>query len=114
MESATSPSIIVFRSPNFLMATGTSSRNPILAKMLSPARCNLFGQLSYPFTPLFSGSFSGMLNPSDGSSYLGPSFTYSLGNNLELMATGQLFFGDEGTEYGELGKAVYGRLKWAF
>lgn len=86
----------------------------ISAKRLSPARYNLFGQLSYPFTPLFSGSFSGMLNPSDGSSYIGPSFTYSLGNNLELMATGQLFFGDEGTEYGELGKAVYGRLKWAF
>jgi hypothetical protein len=74
-------------------------------KMLSPARYNVFGQLSYPFTPLFSGSFSGMLNPSDGSSFLGPSFTYSLGNNLELMATGQLFFGEEGTEYGELGKA---------
>jgi len=86
----------------------------ISAKRLSPARCNLFGQLSYPFTPLFSGSFSGMLNPSDGSAYLGPSFTYSLGNNLELMATGQLFFGDEGTEYGELGKALYGRLKWSF
>jgi hypothetical protein len=55
-----------------------------------------------------------MLNPSDGSSFLGPSFTYSLGNNLELLVTGQLFFGDEGTEYGELGKAVYGRFKWAF
>jgi hypothetical protein len=86
----------------------------ISAKRLSPARCNIFGQLSYPFTPLFSGSFSGMLNPSDGSSFFGPSLTYSLGNNLELMGTGQLFFGDEGTEYGELGKALYGRLKWAF
>lgn len=86
----------------------------ISAKRLSPARCNLFGQLSYPFTPLLSGSFSGMVNPSDGSSFVGPSFTCSLGNNLELLLTGQLFFGDEATEYGELGKAVYGRLKWAF
>ncbi|NLN31694.1 MAG: hypothetical protein GX158_10785 [Bacteroidales bacterium] len=86
----------------------------ISAKMLSPARLNLFGQISYPFTPLFSGSFSGILNPSDGSSFMGPVFTYSIGNNLELMVTGQLFFGEEGTEYGELGKAAYGRLKWAF
>ena len=86
----------------------------ISAKMLSPARYNVFGQLSYPFTPLFSGSFSGMVNPSDCSSFLGPLLTYSIGNNLELMATGQLFFGEEGTEYGKLGKAVYGRLKWAF
>lgn len=26
------------------------------------------------------------------------------------MATGQLFFGKEGTDYGELGKAVYGSI----
>lgn len=86
----------------------------ISAKRLSPARCNVFGQLSYPFTPLFSGNVSGMINPSDGSSFLGPSATYSLGNNLELLLTGQLFLGKPGTEYGELGKALYGRLKWSF
>ncbi len=86
----------------------------ISAKMLSPARTNIFGQLSYPFTPLFTGNISGMLNPLDGSSFIGPSLTYSLGNNLELMATSQLFFGETDTEYGELGKAVYGRLKWSF
>ncbi|MDD4226305.1 MAG: hypothetical protein PHU98_07955, partial [Mariniphaga sp.] len=71
-------------------------------------------QLSYPFTPLFSGSFSGMLNPFDGSSFVGPSLVCSLGNNMELMLTGQLFFGKEGTEYGKLGKANYCRLKWVF
>ncbi|SHE75828.1 hypothetical protein SAMN05444274_102307 [Mariniphaga anaerophila] len=86
----------------------------ISAKMLSLGRCNVFGQLSYPFTPLFSGGFAGMLNPFDGSSFMSPSLTYSLGNNLELMLTSQLFLGKEGTEYGELGKALYGRLKWAF
>ena len=86
----------------------------ISAKMLSLARWNLFGQVSYPFTPLFSGNFSGMLNPCDGSSYIGPSLTYSIGNNMELMITGQLFFGEEETEYGELGKAVFGRLKYSF
>lgn len=86
----------------------------ISAKNLSPARYNLFGQLSYPFTPLFSGSLSGIVNPSDGSAYVGPSLTWSVLDNLELMLTGQLFFGEAGTEYGELGKAVYGRLKWSF
>ncbi len=86
----------------------------ISAKMLSLAKYDLFGQVSYPFTPLLSGNFSGMVNPSDGSSFIGPAFTYSLGNNLELMLTGQLFFGRPGTEFGEMGKAAYGRLKWAF
>ncbi len=86
----------------------------ISAKNLSPARYNLFGQVSYPFTPLISGDFSGMLNPSDGSSFIGPSLTCSLGNNLGLMLTGQLFLGEKGTEYGEMGKAIYGRVKWSF
>lgn len=84
------------------------------AKMLSFARYNVFAQTSFPFTPLFSGSFTAMLNPSDGSSFIGPSFTYSLGDNLELMVNGQLFFGEEGTEYGDYGKAVFGRIKWSF
>ncbi len=88
--------------------------NNISAKMLSLGKYNLFGQVSYPFTPLFSGNFSVMFNPCDKSSYLGPSLTYSLGNNLELMLTGQLFAGKTGTEYGDYGKAVYGRLKWSF
>ena len=86
----------------------------ISAKMLTLARYNLFGQVSYPITPLFNGSFSGIVNPSDGSSYAGPTFTYSIGNNMELMLTGQLFFGKTGTEYGDYGKAAYARLKWAF
>lgn len=84
------------------------------AKMLSLGKLNLFGQISYPFTPLFSGNFSGMLNPLDGSSFFGPALTYSLSDNLEIMVNSQLFFGEEGTEYGDYGKAIYGRLKWAF
>jgi len=86
----------------------------ISAKQLSYAKYSLFGQVSYPFSPLISGNFSGMVNPCDGSLFLGPALTWSLGNNLELMATGQLFMGDEDTEFGNLGQAIYGRLKWAF
>jgi hypothetical protein len=84
------------------------------AKQLSFARYSLFGQVSKPITPLFSGSFSGIVNPSDGSIYFGPALTYSLLNNLELMLTGQLFFGDAGTEFGDIGRIAFGRLKWSF
>jgi hypothetical protein len=89
-------------------------QHDISVKSLSLGRWNIFGQASYPFTPLFSGNLSGIINPCDGSFFIGPALTYSLGNNLELMATGQLFFGKTDTEYGELGKALYGRLKWSF
>ena len=84
------------------------------AKMLSLAKYNIFYQASFPFTPLLSGGISGMINPSDGSSYLGPSLTYSLGNNMELMANGQLFMGKKGSEYGDYGKFIFARIKWAF
>ena len=86
----------------------------ISAKMLSLGKYNLFGQISYPFTPLFNGSLSTIVNPCDGSFFAGPTLTYSLSNNWELMINGQLFFGDSGTEFGDYGRAVYGRLRWSF
>lgn len=86
----------------------------ISAKMLSYGKYNLFGQTSYPITPLFSGNIAAMLNPCDGSSFIGPSLTYFIGNNWELMVNGQLFFGKSGTEYGDFGQAIYSRLKWSF
>ena len=84
------------------------------AKMLSPAKFNLFAQFSQPITPLLAFNVASMLNPSDGSSFIGPSATYSLGDNWELMVNGQLFLGKKGTEYGDFGKFVFGRIKWAF
>jgi hypothetical protein len=96
-------------------AGGRSFFSPdISAKMLSLGRYNLFGQVSYPFTPLFNASFSSIVNPCDGSFYVGPTLIYSLGNNLELMVNGQLFFGREGTEYGDYGQAIFGRVRWSF
>ncbi len=86
----------------------------ISAKMLSLGKYQLFAQISFPFTPLFSGNVSAMINPCDGSSYLGPTLTYSLADNWELMVNGQLFFGENDTEYGDYGRAIYGRIKWAF
>lgn len=89
--------------------------NPDLsAKQLSFARYSLFGQISKPITPLFTGSISGIVNPSDHSFYVGPSLSYSLLSNLELMLSGQLFFGEQGTEFGDIGQIAFGRLKWSF
>lgn len=88
--------------------------NDLSAKYLSFAQYSLFGQCSYPITPLFNASMSGIINPNDGSWYFGPAFTYSLQSNLELMLTGQLFFGDEGSEFGDIGQLLFGRLRWSF
>jgi hypothetical protein len=63
---------------------------------------------------LFKASATSIINAKDGSFYLGPALTWSISNNLELLFTGQLFFGDRNTEYGDTGKAVFARMKWAF
>ncbi len=88
--------------------------NALSAKTLSVARWSVFGQVSKPINPLLTASFAGIVNPSDGSFYLGPELSYSLLQNLELMLVGQLFFGELGTEFGDIGQIAFGRLKWSF
>lgn len=93
-----------------------SPSSTLSAKNLSIGTYEVFGQLSYPLNPLTNLSLAGMLNPSDGSVYLGPSATISLHDNLELMLTAQLLLGETGSEYGNLGNtyAGFGRLRWSF
>jgi len=86
------------------------------AKQLSLGRYELFGQISYPVSPIFNVAFATMFNPSDYSAYLGPTATVSLLDDLELMLTAQLMLGVAGTEYGAYGNtyACYGRIRWSF
>ena len=55
-----------------------------------------------------------MLNPYDKSSYIGPSATFSLSDNISLMLVGQLFIGDTLTEFGDFGQMYFLDLKWSF
>jgi hypothetical protein len=93
-------------SPNFNLS----------AKQLSTGKYELFGQISYPFSPILNGDIACMLNPSDGSIYLGPTASVSVANNIELMVTSQLLLGKDGSEYGSMGNicVCFGRLRWSF
>jgi hypothetical protein len=86
------------------------------AKQLSLGRYELFGQVSYGFSPILNGSLAGMFNPSDLSSYLGPMATLSLQENVDLMLIAQILLGDTGSEYGAVGNTYvcFGRLRWNF
>ena len=83
-------------------------------KNLTPSKLDLFGQVSYPVSPLINVSLSGMLNPWDMSYYIGPSATFSLTDNISLMLVGQMFFGDQLTEFGDYGQMFFIDLKWNF
>lgn len=92
----------------------TSVRQDI--RELSRGKWELFSSLSYPFSPLLSGSVAAIVNPVDGSFYASPSLTYSLSDNLELLGLVQLGIGDEATEYAAMGN-IYAsmiRLRYSF
>ncbi|PTN09970.1 hypothetical protein [Mangrovibacterium marinum] len=104
---------------NSLGGKGRTDLNPVMtenlsAKSLAFGKYELFGQCSYPITPLLNASSVLIVNPADGSMYLGPSASYSLQTNIELMLTGQFFLGNAESEYGNIGQLAFARLKWSF
>jgi hypothetical protein len=74
----------------------------------------LFASASYPITPLISLDFSGMMNPFDGSFYIGPSLNISVSDNVSLYFIAQTFWGEKGSEYGDIGQMYFSRLQWNF
>lgn len=86
----------------------------ISAKTLTPSRMEIFGEVAYQISPLIRGTVAGIINPYDGSAFVGPSVDISLTDNIGLLLIGQLFAGEERTEYGNYGQLLYGRLKWSF
>ncbi len=86
----------------------------ISAKNFTKARHSLFAETSYPVTPLIKGSVAAIFNPNDKSGFAGPSVDFSLTNNISLFIIGQIFWGENDTEFGDNGTMIYWRLKWSF
>ena len=83
-------------------------------KTFTPARYALFGQMTYPISPLIRADFSTVFNPTDHSLFLGPALDFSLSDNIAFLLMGQIFRGKAGTEFGDYGTLIYTRLKWSF
>lgn len=62
-------------------------------KKLSFTEFSIFTNLSYPFTPLFSGSISCMIFPEIKGFFSGPTLNYSLSQNMEFSLIAQAFTG---------------------
>ncbi|MCB0730024.1 MAG: hypothetical protein KDC88_03225 [Ignavibacteriae bacterium] len=84
------------------------------AKLLSPAKYSFFFSGQYPITPLLNSSLATIINPIDGSFFINPSLDFSLNEDVYLLISGQVFIGNDLTEWGEYGKFYYLRLKWNF
>ncbi len=67
---------------------------PLSAKYLSVSDWTLFAQASYPITPRFTGSLSGMYFVDIQTFYLGANVTFSLADNWDFSAILQYFTGN--------------------
>lgn len=84
------------------------------AKNLSFTKVTFMLQGSYPITPLFNVSLAGIYFPKLNGFFLGPSFTYSITDNIDFSLIAQSFSGElvKGqTEHFNFG---FLRLKWNF
>lgn len=94
--------------------------NPIIKvvdvspKTFTRAKYSIFGQVSYPFTPLIRGDISGIFNPNDKSIFIGPNIDFSLSDNIGLLLMSQIFLGNPETEFGYNSSLFYLRLNWSF
>ena len=79
---------------------------------------SLFGNLSYPITPLLTGAFATIWYPKWKGVYLGPSFDLSLKSNLDLSLILQYFTAafenPSGSTYRENNTFGFLRFKWSF
>ena len=88
----------LYLNAGFLYNSASNSANLFQAstanldiRSLSPYEYSTFFQASYPFHPLINGGFSTIYFPTDSSVLLNPFLTYSIVNNLDVDAVGQIF-----------------------
>ena len=87
-------------------------------KSLGFTEWSFFSSVSYPVTPLLTGSFAGIYYPEWKGCYLGPSLDLSLLNSLDLSLILQYFTARLDNPMGgserENGTFAFLRLKWSF
>ena len=101
-----------------LLTTGGSlfnSTETLSAKNLYPYQYAIFTAVSYPFSPMLNGALSVVYSPGeDQALFINPTLTYSVKDNLDFDAVGQLFALNLQNNYTLASKALFVRLKWSF
>lgn len=92
----------------------TFMRQELSVKTLSFSKWSWFLQASYPIHPLLDGSLALMYYPDLEGYFINPSLQYSLADNLQLSAYGQIFTGEFMQSMKETINFLFFRFKWSF
>ena len=86
------------------------------ARNLYPFQWSLFYAVNQTISPLVTAGLSIIHSPVDGNPlFINPTFTYSIGQNLDMDVIGQVYLEGVSTgEYRSPTKVLYVRLKWSF
>lgn len=107
-----------FYNSNNINATNilVSQYNPMLLDAKNPFLngFSIFGNISYPVTPLINVSLAGIWNPSNKMYFIIPGFTFSLLDNLDLSILAQSFQTYDPSLIAFVQTAFFARLKWSF
>jgi hypothetical protein len=118
-----------FRNSIFIQFEGfynsnTANTTNLLLSQVNPELLNaknpflngfsIFGNVSYPVTPLINVSLAGIFNPSNRMIFIIPTFTFSLMNNLDLSLIAQSFQSYNPAVASLLQTALFIRLKGSF
>jgi len=87
---------------------------PLNVKNIAFTDHSLFGQISYPITPLLNGQLAGMYFPSEKGFFFGPSIDLSILDNVSLSFILQHFQGQFGADATSKTTLAFLRLKWNF
>lgn len=87
----------------------------VSAKNLYPYTYSFFGQVVYPFTPIFTGGLALIYSPSEANTlFINPTLTYSIAQNWDLDLIGQVSYSNIADKYQSLVKVYYMRIKFSF
>jgi hypothetical protein len=75
---------------------------------------SVFAALTYPFTPLFSGSLAGIVNFKSNVFFINPTLNISLTENLELTFTAQCIRFYASANSAQNVNFLFGRVKYSF
>ena len=85
------------------------------ARNLYPYRWSVFTSAGFPITPLFNANIAVIYSPISGHPlFLTPTFTYSLGQNLDVDFVTQIILEERIGSFGSNIQAYFLRVKWSY
>lgn len=91
-----------------LFGSSLSADNP------SFSRYQLMAQVSYPFSPIWNGSFAAIWYPDEEALFISPTFSYSVFQNVDINLLTQIFIGSSDSLFGSAGSVAMASVKWNF